>query len=295
MRTNTMKNLKRKFVWTTVLPGIATAAWLAPRTVRAEDFSNPSVASYWLESTYDSAGNEGVNAFGAPSVSGGELIGAIPTDTPTRPTSDGGGQGFEDVEHVAVSSGQAGAPAQYDGSLLGDISGQTGLTATFSLSDSGITSGAPFTASEFGGETGASVPGVRLYFKNGNFVDPASPEYGISEWWYTPNPALVTSMQDGVETTLTADFTNLAGWTDIDGHSASTEPAAFETALAGVTSLGLSLGSGNFYSDGFGFNTGSPTTADIAVDSINTTVPEPASLSLLALGIPVLLRRRRKA
>jgi hypothetical protein len=272
--------------------GVTAPMWLLSSAANAEDFSNPSVASYWLESTFNSAGAEGVNAFGAPTVSSGQLIGAIPTDTANWPIAAGGGQGYEAVEHLAVSSSLSGADAQYDGSLLGDLSAKTGLTATFSLNSSQIPSGTPFTASEFGGETGAQVPGLRLYFKNGNYVDPESPEYGVSEWWFTPNPALVTGLSNDTSTTLTADFTNPADWTDIDGHSGNTEPTAFYTALSGVTSLGLSFGSGDFYSDGFGFNNGG--TADIALDSINTTVPEPGTLSILGAGALMLMRRRKR-
>ena len=286
-----MKRVSYRRLFIAASLGFAAPLCITSSVVHAEDFSSGSVAPYWVESTFDSGGNEGVNAFGAPTVSGGFLVGVIPTDTPTRPSSDGGGQGYEDVEHVAAATAYAGS--YYNGSLLGDLTGKTGFTATFSLTNSTITAGAPFIASEFGGETGAKPGGVRLYFKDSNYVDPDAPEYGISEWWYNPNPALVTSMNNGAETTVTADFTNLSGWSDIDGVSASAEPAAFETALGGVTSSGLSLGSGNFFSDGFGFNTGG--TASINVDSISTTVPEPASLGLISMAGLVLARRRRRS
>ncbi|MGD0461843.1 MAG: PEP-CTERM sorting domain-containing protein [Tepidisphaeraceae bacterium] len=293
-----MKASKNNFRIVAASLGITAPLWLLSGVAHAENFSNPSVAGYWLESTFDAGGTEGVNAFGAPTVSGGQLVGAVPTDTPTWPNSAGGGQGYEAVEHLSVANyGGNGAGAYYAGNLLGNLTAKTGLTATFSLSDSLIPAGQAFTASEFGGEDAQGNQGIRLYFKSSTANDPGAPAYGgLSEWWYSPSPALVTGLSNGDAATLTADFTNLSGWSEIQGLSASsspTETAAFESALSQVTSLGLSFGSGTYYSDGFGFNTGG--TASINLDSINTTVPEPASFSLLGIGALALLRRRRRA
>jgi len=74
-------------------------------------------------------------------------------------------------------------------------------------------------------------------------------------------------------------------------------PRVFLTAcglgLVVAMVLGVSFGSGYFFSDGFAFDTGG--TASLDVSSV-ATVPEPAILSLIGIGSLALLRRRsRKA
>ena len=93
--------------------GITAPLWMLSGVAHAEDFSSNSVAPYWLESTFTSAGVEGVNAFGAPTVSGGHLVGVVPTDSTDWAYSNGGGQGYEAVEHLSV--------ADYNGNGAGAI------------------------------------------------------------------------------------------------------------------------------------------------------------------------------
>lgn len=244
-------------------------------------------ASNWVESTFDASGNEGVNAFGAPAQSGSNIVAAMPTDsTNWAYSAGGGGQGYEAVEHLAAVSGPS----------VGDLSGKPGIGATFNLYDSNIANGAAFTTSDFGGELdGSGNPSEQmlLYVKSSTVNDPAASAYGgLSEWWYNASKINVTTMSNGVSTSIAADFSDLSHWTDIAGQSADSSPAetsAFSDTLAQVTSSGLSFGSGNFYSDGFGFSQGG--TGTITLTSF--AVPEPTSLGLLMLGGLSLLRRRR--
>jgi hypothetical protein len=64
------------------------------------------------------------------------------------------------------------------------------------------------------------------------------------------------------------------------GNAGVDQEAQFAAALSGVTRLGISFGSGNFFSDGFAFTGGGA--ADIQLDDISTfQTPEPGSLTLL--------------
>jgi hypothetical protein len=132
-------------------------------------------------------------------------------------------------------------------------------------------------------------------FMGGYLADGVTP----NEWWFDPSPAQVTSMLNGEDVTLTASF-DPSQWSNYYGHIGNENAAVtaeFYDALSGVTRLGLSFGSGYFYSDGFGFNTGG--TAFLELDSINPTggtpTPEPTTMVILAggLGVIALVRRRR--
>ncbi len=245
-------------------------------------------ASNWREKAFNSTGVESYNVFGAPAQSGSDIVAPMPTDSANWAYSaGGGGDGYEAVEHLSG----------YQGPFVGDLSGKPGMAATFNLYDSNIASGAAFTTSDFGGELdGSGNPAERIlpYLKSTTVADPAATAYGnLSEWWYTGDIVNVTSMANGVSTSIAADFTDLSRWRDIAGQSANSSPAetaAFQATLGQITSLGLSFGSGNFYSDGFGFSQGG--TGTITLTSF--AVPEPTSLGLLMLGGLPLLRRRRK-
>jgi len=87
------------------------------------------------------------------------------------------------VNYFRTTTDIAGAEAAYNGVLLGDLSGYTGLTATFSLSDSALTNGAAFPAGDIVGESSnAGLP--RLMFMGG-FLTDGTP----NEWWSNPTAA----------------------------------------------------------------------------------------------------------
>jgi hypothetical protein len=193
------------------------------------------------------------------------------------------------------------AGAAYNGVLLGNLSGDTGLTATFSLSDSALANGAAFPTGDIVGETYpdevGSNAGLRLMFMGG-FLGDGTP----NEWWSNPAAAVVTSMNNGEDVTLTVAF-DPSLWSNYYGqvgNSGADQEAQFAAALSGVTRLGISFGSGYFFSDGFAFNTGGNSTAQIELDDISTIpAPEPGIVTLLVTmlaglaGGAVVLKRIR--
>jgi hypothetical protein len=249
-------------------------------------------AAYWAEGSTDSTGNYHPFAPGATQ-SGSAVIGGIPTDSSQNAPDN------EVVNFFRTGTSLPGADSAYGGVLLGNLTGYTGLTATFSLNNSTLAPGASFEASQIVGETYpgqvGSNAGLRLMFMRGYLPDGVTP----NEWWSNPISAQVTSMHNGEDVTLTVSF-DPSQWSNYYGHVGSESAgvtAQFYDALSGVTRLGLSFGSGYFFSDGFGFNTGG--TAFIELDSINPTgpapIPEPATTGILAggLGVIALLRRKR--
>jgi hypothetical protein len=245
------------------------------------------VASYWAEGSTDPSG---VYDFGSPMAAqaGSSIIGVIPTDA-TSPDLDV-------VNYFRTLSSLPGASAAYDSILLGDLSGYTGLTATFNLYDSALPANAPFSAAQFVGEMGSNF-GIRLMFMGGYLTD-GTP----NEWWSNPVVADPTSMNNGQDVTLTAAF-DPAQWSNYYGHigteSAETQ-TEFDQALAGVTRLGLSFGSGYFFSDGFALNTGGAAQIELknmeAMSANGSSVPEPGTLAILggALCALALLRRHSR-
>lgn len=249
---------------------------------------------YWADA---STSVSGVYNYESPMATqaGTAVAGAIPTDA---------NQAFPDndvVNYFRTLADLPGAFAAYDGFLLGNLSRFTGITATFSLSNSTLPAGGLFPASSIVGETYpdevGNNAGIRLMFMGGTYVDPV---YGVTpnEWWSRLTAAYVTSMKNGEAVTLTVTF-DPSLWSNYYGHvgteSADTL-AQFGDALGGVTRLGLSFGSGYFFSDGFAFNTGG--TAQVQLDSIQTfTTPEPGTMVLFgfALGVLAVSLRYRRA
>ncbi len=190
-----------------------------------------------------------------------------------------------------------------DIALLGNLSGFTGLTATFNITNSALAGGAQFTSSEIVGETvppgspgSPTNPAIRLVFSGGGASFGTLTDGNPNEWWYDPSPAVVTSMLNGVNVTSNALF-DPSLWSNYDGivgNSSADATAQFNEALADVTRLGLSFGSGDFFSDGFAFNTGG--TAAINLDSIDATsaAPEPGTFGLLLAGGAILLGVARR-
>ncbi|MDR3701217.1 MAG: PEP-CTERM sorting domain-containing protein [Candidatus Sulfopaludibacter sp.] len=239
-------------------------------------------AAYWADATTDSLNNY-TNSPAAIQI-GNSVFGVIPTNaSQAQPELDV-------VNYFRTGAFLPGASTAYDGVLLGNLTGYTGLTATFRINDSALDAGAAFDASTIVGDTYpglvGSNAGIRLMFMGGYLAD-GTP----NEWWSRGTVAYVTSMMNGQDVTLTLDFDPFS-WSNYYGH-VGTESAdtvnQFDTALAGVTRLGLSFGSGYFFSNGFAFSNGG--SANIQLDSIGTlggspvpdpsSTPEPATLALL--------------
>lgn len=246
--------------------------------------------TYWAESSTDASGNYTYNSLTAAGPTGGPLIGSIPTDATTESPDR------NVVNYFRTDTDLVGALAAYNGSLLGNLSGATGLTATFSLNDSAMALGEQFASSDLvgetaGGETGSNAA-IRLMFMGG-YLGSGMP----NEWWSNPAAAYVTSMDNGQDVTLTVAFDSSL-WSNYNGINGSADTVEFEEALAGVTRIGLSFGSGYFFSDGFAFSTGG--TASLQLFAFGTTgatgsAPEPSTFGLLAgtLAAAAALRRRK--
>jgi hypothetical protein len=194
-----------------------------------------------------------------------------------------------------------GAETAYNGVLLGDLSGAISLTATFSISDSLLSPGESLANADIVGEDYPGQGpngGLRLMFMGGYLADGVTP----NEWWSNPTSASLTSMNNGQDVTLTVNF-DPSQWSNYNGQVGTSDAADFYGALAGVTKLGISFGSGYFFSDGFAFSGGG--TADIELDSIavaqEASVPEPGQIILLLTmlagltGCLALTRRLRRA
>ena len=132
----------------------------------------------------------------------------------------------------------------FKGSLLGDLTGKTTITAT--VSDAG----GPFTY--FGQPDACGTPAnVRLYFQTSSGGSFAETDF----WWSNP----VSLPLNGLTTpTSMAASLDPGNWSDFFGHFGS-DPAftaAFQAAVANVTSIGLSFGGGCFFENGVGAPTG---------------------------------------
>jgi hypothetical protein len=156
--------MKRAMLILAAASAVSAGAWAS--SARADNFTSQG----WTERTFNSTGVEGTNAFGAPTATSSEVVGSMPTDSVDWAYSNGGGQGYEAVEHLYATSG----------SVVGNLSGKTGMTATFSLDNSSITPSAAFITSDFGGElngTGQESENVLLYFRS-SASDPGDANYG---------------------------------------------------------------------------------------------------------------------
>jgi hypothetical protein len=136
-----------------------------------------------------------------------------------------------------------------DKSLLGDLTGKT-LTAEFTIT------GANTTFTYYGAPDGCNTaPAVRLYFEGNSKGKFTMDTAGFSKFWWS-NPEARTLAVSGSTVTISVPLTT-AGWSDWGGELASAVPAAFDKAVASVSSVGVSFGGGCFFANGVGVSAGS--------------------------------------
>ncbi|MDQ1371756.1 MAG: hypothetical protein QG582_671 [Candidatus Thermoplasmatota archaeon] len=145
-----------------------------------------------------------------------------------------------------------------------DMTGATTITAKISMTYTGEdptlvcrNGNSPYTAWQYTDIYGNLVyytPFVRLHF-----LSSTGDSWECSDYWWS-------SGDDGVEFaylgfdddktamswTLTASLTDLASWSDRDGHFASAHGDVFSEALGDVREIGLSFGGGSLYANGVG-------------------------------------------
>jgi hypothetical protein len=136
-----------------------------------------------------------------------------------------------------------------DPSLSGDLSTKT-------LSDSISVSGdaASFMTQHGGGDCVGNTPAaVRFYFTSPSASGPSTgtPPAGFytSFWWSNPVNVQLLSGNQG-PTTISAEMSNPAEWSDFNGQQAATQPEAFLEATQHVQSIGLSFGGECFFETG---------------------------------------------
>lgn len=145
------------------------------------------------------------------------------------------------------------------------------ITVTFTVSTTALFSGNP---------DGSNVNhnDVRIFFTahlpeghNTNSAIPGLNEY--TYWWSNPvgyDFGTTSSTTPGVSVAVSGDLATVtltvavspANWSDIYGHFGTlnaTTTAGFNAALAGITDIGLSFGSGNFFANGVGVSSGTVT------------------------------------
>jgi hypothetical protein len=182
--------------------------------------------------------------------------------------------------YIRTTTYQTGAGAYYNGTLLGDLSGKSAVTATFNITNSTLGSGAAIPAGgvvgeSIGSDTSATDPSVRISFL-GAGVD----SYGnVNEWWSDASAAHIDSMNNGQDVTLTVSF-DPSQWSNYDGQVGTLSPTVtgqFDEALGSVSRMGLSFGGGYFFSDGIGFSTGGTASVNLVSFDTVSAAPLPAT------------------
>jgi hypothetical protein len=255
---------------------LVLAALLAASTLTSAALADSFTVSsaYWGESATDASGN-----YNSPVVPTNITGTATSLSAPIMTDGTQALANIDTVNNVSynvvnyVRAWQSLAGTNYDGSLLGDLSGKSSISASFNLQNSNVASGSQFTIGELAGQgltSGANVapvdPSIRFSFSGAN-----------GSVWFSTVGTSVTSMSNGADSSLTINF-DPSAWSNLNGINGSADTADFNAALGDVTKLGFSFGSGYFYSDGFAFNTGG--NASFNLDSISTAAAAPLPASV---------------
>jgi len=272
----------------TVMVAISTcASSLAAISVRAQTFADPSVSNYWTgyQCNYGASGYLDGGYINPVSVSGGHLSLTLPSNGAPVGTN---------VSTVlnwlfVYDDGTPQVESLYEGSLLGNLSSQTAVTATFRLTLS-TPVGTTLDPSQMWYKTNGALPTVRFLFEANDPFTGGVPDPDM-HWWSNPGAVGLTTMANGEDYTLTVNL-NPALWSDDYGLNGTNDVAGFEYTLANVLDSGLSFGGGSGFQNGVALMPGVTGSFDL---SNLTTVPEPTSLALVALGLGglVLIRKRK--
>jgi hypothetical protein len=270
-----------------LIGAVVGAVGLVALSAQAESFDDPSVAPLWLswQGNYGTGGYAGGN-YVAPTVSGGYASWALPVNGAPVGTSVSTRQNWLFI----YDDGTPAVETLYNGSLLGDLSSKTAVTATFRLTLT-TPAGSTLDPSQLWYSTPGSLPTVRFLFEGNDPFVGGLPDPNL-HWWSNPGAVGLTTMANGTDYTLTVDL-NPALWSNDYGVNGATDGGvAFGQTLATVYDFGLSFGGGSGFQNGVALMPGPTGSFDLS--EINT-VPEPTSLALvaLALGGLMLIRKRK--
>jgi hypothetical protein len=277
----------RHYLQRALMGAIVGVVGLAALSAQAESFDDPSVAPYWLsfQSDYSTGGYAGGN-YVAPTVSGGYASWALPVNGAPVGASVSTRQNWLFI----YDDGTPAVETLYNGSLLGDLSSKTAVTATFRLTLT-TPAGSTLDPSQLWYSTPGSLPTVRFLFEGNDPFVGGVPDPNL-HWWSNPGAVGLTAMANGSDYTLTVDL-NPALWSNDYGVNGATDGGvAFGQTLATVYDFGLSFGGGSGFQNGFALMPGANGSFDLSELS---TVPEPTTLVLVsfALGGLVLIRKRK--
>lgn len=270
---------------------VVGALGVATLSAQAETFNDPSVAPLWYsyQANYTATTYPGGN-YVNPTVSGGYASWALPVNGAPVGASVSTRQNWL---FVYDDTGDPGAPAmtRYNGTLLGDLSSKTAVTATFRLSLS-TPVGSTLDPSQMWYSTPGALPTVRFMFEAydpalfaGTGVDPDL------HWWSNPGAVGLTTMANGTDYTLTINLDPALWSNDYGAIGTHDGGVAFHQTLASVLDLGLSFGGGSGFQNGFALMPGTTGSFDLRELS---TVPEPGTLVLVSLGLGALVFIRKR-
>jgi hypothetical protein len=214
------------------------------------------------------------------------------------------------TQYIAVRS-DLDAGNVYQNRLWGNLSAADQISATFRLSSS-LTDGTSFVASNFWkmvpapgndgfaahfrfffiGDVHGGNDASRVYTTPG--PDPLNPGEPYDAWFSIPftttypnfSSGFAGGMKDNVYASLSVAMNNPNLWTSANGKKANIEAsvqAEFNDARASVTRIGITMGGGNFATNGFAFADGGPTGGQVELTSFTVT-PEPSSVVLILAG-----------
>src|ERR1035437_5387195 len=149
----------RHYLQRALMGAIVGVVSLAAFSAQAESFDDPSVANYWY-SYQQGYGPGGTGVYINPTLSGGDAPTALPVNGAPVGTDVSTRQNWIFVHN----DGSPEVSSLYNGSLIGDLSSRTAVTATFRLTLS-TPAGSTLDPSQMWYSTPGSLPTVRFLFE----------------------------------------------------------------------------------------------------------------------------------